>query len=177
MEVICIGWNDIERDYPLLYSFVLTDNVLGDMTAIHLTDLQRSNRMDITSLMQIFNLYRLGSLNVMVYIYDAHFAYTRYRVTAETSRMDSDLRESTPEILGFSDAKHADEWIMTLLLDVYHHFNFNHTVFLSLLDTVGTPNPNDNDAEVSEHWDLYLITGSPLRYLEALLLLINVAHS
>ena len=63
-ELICEGWNDIEQDYPLFYSFVLHDN-------IHLSDMQISNRLSNVYLPQ-------NASSVTVYIYDSYFAVTKY---------------------------------------------------------------------------------------------------
>lgn len=93
-QLICKGWNDIEHDYPLFYSFVLNDN-------IHLSGIQTSNRLS--------NVYLPSYANsITAYIYDSNMAKTKYKFDINPITINHNLDKHL----------NANNWIMAFLLDI-----------------------------------------------------------
>ena len=157
-EIICDGWNDIEQDYPLFYSFVLHDN-------IHLSDIQISNRLS--------NVFLPKSItSITAYIYDSHFAVTQYQFDVNmNSSYDNDNYDTN--YLIEKQNLNANRWIMAFLADIdasvdgdsdddiYLDYWFNATLRTS----------------DSFKWNLFMKDGSPLRYLEVISSIITLSQS
>ena len=151
-ELICEGWNDIEQDYPLFYSFVL-DN-------IHLSDMQINNRLSDVYLPQNAN-------SVTVYIYDSYLAVTKYEFDVDPQ---NNINVHDNDWFMHEKDLNANAWIMALLADIDNstsnddislNYWFNQTLQIS--DT--------------HNWNLYMNDGSPIRYFEVISTLIALSQS